>query len=95
MTRDKFIVQASLERSRAKMAGSTSLVNQFDEIIAATDVLCAGSEGGEFDSQEYPSRLVLHNLNYVLCMLFIILSIPQFLPSLWGTRLVSTKTLKQ
>ena len=31
------------------MAGPTSLVNQFDEIIAATDVLCAGSEGGKFD----------------------------------------------
>ena len=29
------------------MAGTTSLVNQFDDIVAATGVLCAGTEGGE------------------------------------------------
>ena len=30
-----------------EMAGTTSLVNQFDDIVAATGVLCAGTEGGE------------------------------------------------
>ena len=29
------------------MAGTTSLVNQFDDIVAATGVLCAGTEGGK------------------------------------------------
>ena len=30
-----------------EMAGTTSLVNQFDDIVAATGVLCAGTEGGK------------------------------------------------
>ena len=30
-----------------QMAGTTSLVSQFDDIVAATGVLCAGTEGGE------------------------------------------------
>ena len=29
------------------MSAVTSLVNRFDDIVAATDVLVAGSEGGE------------------------------------------------
>lgn len=30
-----------------EMAGTTSLVSQFDDIVAATGVLCAGTEGGK------------------------------------------------
>lgn len=30
-----------------EMAGTTSLVSQFDDIVAATGVLCTGTEGGK------------------------------------------------
>ena len=59
------------------MAGTTSLVNQFDDIVAATGVLCAGAEGGErsdflvaYCINKWLSALEIYLLNVFLLTAF-------------------------